>query len=68
MFFVSHFKIIMTLKLFLHVSIFFIDKMHNIKIPHKNKSFFLFSISACPFDKNLMNFKSCDELRQKKLT
>ena len=29
-----------------------IGEMHNIKIPHKNKSLFLFHINACCFNKN----------------
>ena len=32
------------------------NKMHNIKIPHKNKFCYTFSINACTLNKNLMTF------------
>ena len=34
-----------------------IDEMHNIEVPNKNKSLFLFHINACSLNKNFNDFK-----------
>ena len=43
-----------------------IEKMHNIEIPHKNKSLSLFRINACSLNKNfddLQNLLSCTKTK-----
>ena len=45
---------------------FDIEEMHNIEIPHKNKSLSLFQINACSLDKNfddLQHLLSCTKTK-----